>query len=131
MKLIVAGSRDFKNYKLLKEKLDHFLKDIKEPIEIVCGEAAGADALGKKYAIERGYHVKSFPAKWDDMREPCILKINRYGKSYNALAGTKRNNQMGNYGTHGVFFWDRKSPGTRDMIEIARSKGLPLKFVYF
>jgi predicted Rossmann fold nucleotide-binding protein DprA/Smf involved in DNA uptake len=69
IKVIVAGTRTFNNYELLKNKLDEFLKDI-EDIEIVSGGARGADALGERYAKEKGYKVTYFPADW-----------NRFGKS--------------------------------------------------
>lgn len=51
LKVIIAGSRSFNNYKLLKEKMDFFLKnkiDKNRPyfnIEIVSGTARGADTL--------------------------------------------------------------------------------------
>lgn len=42
-KVIIAGGRDFDDYKLLKENCEHFLKNITEEIEIVSGTASGAD----------------------------------------------------------------------------------------
>ena len=46
MKIIVAGSRTFDDYTLLKEKLDFFLKNQKDVV-IVSGTAKGADKLGE------------------------------------------------------------------------------------
>lgn len=57
MKIIVAGSRTFNNYLLLKEILDNLDITI---TEIVCGEARGADLLGKKYAYEKLSLVNHF-----------------------------------------------------------------------
>lgn len=65
MKVIVAGGRDFDDYNLLRKKLD-FLLSNQTNIQIVCGEARGADILGKKYANEREYEVLSFPANWQE-----------------------------------------------------------------
>ena len=59
MKVIVAGGRDFINYDLMREKLDFLLKNYAPDIEIVCGEALGADSLGKFYAQRKGYNVLS------------------------------------------------------------------------
>ena len=56
MKLIIAGSRTFLDYDLLAEKLDKILSNVKEPIEIVCGGANGADGLGERYALARENH---------------------------------------------------------------------------
>ena len=64
VKVIVAGGRDFDNYELLRERCDYFLQNTKD-VEIVSGVARGADLLGERYARERGYTIKRFPANWD------------------------------------------------------------------
>lgn len=110
MKVIVAGSRDFVNYDLLCSKLDIFFSN-QTYIEVVCGEARGADKLGKRYAKERGYNVISFPAEWD-----------KYGKS----AGYRRNQEMAENADALVAFWDGYSKGTANMIEIMKKKGKPV-----
>ena len=57
MKIIIAGSRDFNNYELLRDRLNYLLKDVsnKDEITIVSGGARGADQLGERYAKEKGY----------------------------------------------------------------------------
>ncbi len=77
MKIIIAGSRDFDDYDLLREKCDLILSNIKT-VEIVSGQARGADSLGEKYAKEKGYKLKLFPADW----------------SQGKMAGMIRNKQM-------------------------------------
>ena len=64
IKVIIAGGRNFKDYELLKEKCDFYLQEHSE-IEIVSGAANGTDKLGERYAAERGYPTKLFPADWD------------------------------------------------------------------
>lgn len=56
-KIIIAGGRDFNDYELLKRECDRFINfiDPKVDIEIVWGGARGADSLGRKYAVERGF----------------------------------------------------------------------------
>lgn len=118
-KVIVAGSRNFENYALLKSTMDVLLKlkiEQGEEIVIVCGEAHGADALGKRYASERGFAVLSFPADW-----------RRFGKK----AGVIRNRQMAEAANACVCFWDGESRGTANMIEEARRRGLPLRVKRF
>lgn len=77
-KVIIAGGRDFENYSMLKEKCDIILKN-KTNIEIVSGNAKGADKLGELYAKEKGYRISSYPASGD-----------LYGKR----AGYVRNEEM-------------------------------------
>ncbi len=115
MKVIIAGGRDFNDYDLLCVNCDKALS-LQTDIEIVSGTANGADKLGEKYAKEKGYPVKEFPADWD-----------RYKKS----AGYIRNKDMANYADALMAFWDGKSKGTKSMIELARKYGLKIKIVKY
>lgn len=115
MKVIIAGGRNFRDYDKLRESCDNILVNQKE-IEIVSGTAAGADTLGERYAQEKGYEVKKFPAQWD-----------LYGKS----AGYKRNQQMAEYADGLIAFWDGKSKGTKHMIDIANKMGLKVRVVRY
>lgn len=110
-KVIIAGTRTFDNYEALKAYADYKLGQIKEDIEIVSGGATGADALGERYAKEKGYTIKLFPADW-----------NRYGR----IAGPLRNKQMADYADALIVFWDGSSRGTKNMLEIAREQGLKI-----
>jgi hypothetical protein len=113
-RVIVAGSRSFTDYDLLREHMDKLLMfaAMKDNIQIVCGGARGADSLGEQYAKERGYDIAYFPADWD-----------AHGKS----AGYKRNAQMADNADALVAFWDGQSPGTKSMIALALSRGLKVK----
>ena len=116
-KVVVAGSRGFNSYAYMEEALDQQIMeameelDIIDDIEIVSGGAKGADKLGERYAKERGYSLKIFPAEW-----------NKYGKS----AGYKRNAQMAEYADMVIVFWDGESKGTKHMMDIADKKGMYL-----
>lgn len=130
MKVIVAGGRFFSDYDLVRVTIDRVLSALgDEPIEIVSGrcstgiptfvaddgtEVCGADGLGEKYAKSNGYAVKLFPANWK-----------KYGKS----AGFKRNVEMANYADALIVFWDGKSPGSKNMIQLANSYGLQIAIV--
>ena len=68
-KVIIAGSREFDNYERLRVICDHLLGRGQggtpvPNIEIVSGTARGADRLGERYARERGFSLKRFPADW-------------------------------------------------------------------
>ena len=105
MKVIIAGSRDFNNYKMLEQEIDKLKLDI---TEIVSGGARGADGLGEKYALTHHIKLTIMNADW-----------NKYGKS----AGIIRNRQMGNYADYLIAFWDGKSRGTKHMIEYMKQIG--------
>lgn len=109
-KVIIAGSRDFNDYELLKKLVSHTLVN-QQDVEIVSGGARGADALGERYAKEHGLSLKRFPADWE------------HGKS----AGYIRNAEMAKYGDALIAFWDLKSKGTKHMITNAKLKGLKIK----
>lgn len=112
MKTIIAGSRDFDDYELIKETLLKY-NDI---TEIVSGCARGADLLGEKFALEYNIPIKKFPAEWD-----------KYGKS----AGYRRNEQMAMYADALVAFWDGKSRGTKHMIDFAKQLGLKVSVIIY
>lgn len=116
MRLIIAGGREFNDYELLKEKLGHLLINNTDDVEIVSGKARGADSLGEKYAKEKGYLIKEFPADW-----------NKHGKA----AGYLRNKEMAEYATHCVCFWDGESKGTKHMIDLANKMGLELRIIKY
>lgn len=119
-KVIVAGSRGFKNKKLLFEKLDYYLGPKLEGNEyeviIVSGTAKGADTLGEEYAARCNLRCIRMPADW-----------NKYGKS----AGYIRNEEMAKIADACIVFWDGVSPGTKHMIELALKYKLAVRIVKY
>ena len=110
-RVIIAGSRKFDNYELLREKCD---KIIPEEAEIISGGCRGADFLGERYALERGYPLVVFPADW---------------KKFGNRAGPLRNGQMAAYAKKAdkgilIAFPIGESRGTRNMINQAKEHGL-------
>ena len=104
MKVIVAGSRSFKDYEVLCKTLDEM-----EITTIISGGARGADKLGERYAKERGISLEQYPAQWD-----------RYGNQ----AGFIRNVEMAENADTLVAFWDGISTGTLHMITVAKRAGV-------
>lgn len=115
IKIIIAGGRNFDDFNKLRQVCDEFLQD-QNNIEIVSGAYKGADLLGERFAAERNYPIKQFPADW-----------RRYGKS----AGLKRNTEMAAYADALIAFWDGESKGTKHMIELATQAGLKVNVFYF
>lgn len=119
MKLIIAGTRTFDNYKLLEETIKPALLGIShlEDIdEIVSGCCKGADKLGERFAELLNIKPTKFPADWD-----------KYGKS----AGIIRNRQMAEYADAAVVFWDAHSKGSLNMIQTMRDLGKPVYVVIY
>jgi len=117
-KVIIAGSRGFSNYKLLREKCNQYLREKRKDynIIIISGGARGADFYGEKYAQDEGFPLEIYPANW-----------NKFGKS----AGFRRNEQMAEVADALIAFWDGKSHGTKHMIEIMENKKLLVKVVNY
>lgn len=124
-RIIIAGGRDFNDYSLLKKSVEKIISDRNislDSIEIVSGNARGADRLGERFAKETGLKVKTFPADW-----------NRLGKR----AGYVRNADMAKYASEHdgigmlVAFWDGKSRGTKHMIDLANRYNLDVHVITY
>ncbi len=119
--VIIAGSRSFNNYDLLKQIVNETLDEYPrrsfpgEKIVIVSGgqrsidyktnKYYGADYLGEKYSKEvLGQEPIVYKANW-----------NAYGKR----AGMLRNEEMASASDGLIAFWDGSSPGTKNMIKLA------------
>lgn len=119
-RVIIAGSRNFTDYELLKSKCDFYLsnraQDPEIEIIIVSGGSNGADRLGERYAKECGYSCEVYPADWE-----------RYGKS----AGYKRNVIMADKSNALIAFRSAYSEnkGTDMMIRIAKENRLLVRVI--
>ena len=124
IRIIVAGRGDFEDYSLLRLTLKEYINglDIADlsQVVIISGAARGADTLGEYFAYDYQIAVRKFPAKWDEI-----------GKR----AGWVRNAEMAKYAAekHGVLFafWDGKSRGTKNMIDLANRYSLEVHVVNY
>lgn len=133
MRIIIAGSRTFNDYDLLKKTLDIFAIEygkVESSMSpgfyysttkilaecILSGKARGADTLGEQWAKANSVPIKEYPAEWD-----------KHGKS----AGYIRNKEMAENADALVAFWDGKSKGTKHMIDLALEKGLTVVVIPF
>jgi len=126
MKLIIAGSRTFDNM-LTIEDIDIAIKKFKlKPTLILCGKCNGPDEMGNVWGEARGVERKYFDPKWDDVENCKTVKINKWGKPYNYMAGFQRNQEMADEADALLVFWDGESSGSKDMIDRASKKGIPI-----
>ena len=103
---IIAGSRGIEDYEELKRVVHDSGIDISI---VISGTARGVDQLGERYAREYDLGLWSFPANW---------------KRLGNRAGHVRNMEMALHAQALIALWDGESPGTKDMIEIAKQRNL-------
>ena len=131
MKLAIIGSRSFNDFEMMLKFINYHF-NIREITEIVSGGASGADALAKKIATEIiQCDYKEFPAIWEDLSDPCLIKTRKDGSKYNALAGMNRNTQIIEYCDAVLCFHDGESKGTLYSINKARKLKKNTVIIYF
>lgn len=118
MRVIVAGSRSFRDYHLLKETLDELAAELgKKKLIVLSGHAEGADRLAEEWCRHR-------------IGQVCEVYHPDYQK-YGKVAPLVRNTEMVNAADALVAFWDGVSTGTKDVIDKARREGLKVKVIRF
>jgi hypothetical protein len=130
--VIVAGSRSFNNYPLFCDVMKDWKRDHGHTLDtlwtFLSGDARkGADFMIKRYCglVDQWGN----PLTPNGMDDDCVLLPalwNEYGKR----SGMLRNHEMGDIATHLVVFWDKKSSGTKDMLDYGRLKNLHVTEVW-
>lgn len=116
---LIVGSRHYNKFDEFALKVDKILAN-KSNVVIVSGGASGADALAKRYALEKGYSYREFPADW---------------KKYGKKAGYIRNRQMHEYvsrfDARGVIaFWNGNiKSGTAHSFDLSKEFNNPIRVV--
>lgn len=116
---IIAGCRTFTNYQVAEDfVLEVFgkLGVTRDNLEYtISGGAPGADTVGEEISENNGFNSVRFNAKWD---------------LYGNCAGCLRNREMRDFAIADncvgilIAFWDNHSPGTKNMITLAKQKGM-------
>lgn len=109
MKILITGSRGWTD----RNKVEHAIKNyggLENSVIIVHGGAVGADSIANSIAKSYGLVCHVHYPNW-----------NKFGKK----AGIIRNEEMLLKENPDVVlaFWDRKSPGTKHMMDFATSQG--------
>ena len=125
LRVIIAGSRDFNDYELLKKSAIEIITKktmLPDLTRIVSGGARGADTLGERFANEMGLEISRFIPDW-------------YGLG--KRAGYVRNAEMAKFAVEDdndgmlIAFWDGQSRGTKHMIDLAKRYGLEVHVVNY
>lgn len=106
MKYIVAGGREFTDWKRLSDVLDKFACE-HTLRTVISGGARGADTFAIEWAEENDC--------WCEL-EVMLPDYKVHGRY---TAPKIRNQQMAQAADGLIAFWDGRSPGTKDMIEKA------------
>ncbi len=119
MKLVIAGSRSITSYAVLRQAIIDckLWDDFGKKIQVISGKAPGVDTLGEEFAKKAGLKLHAKPADWDNIKaKGAVVRYNRAGKPYNALAGHWRNEEMAQMADSGLIVWDGESTGSLDML---------------
>ena len=117
-RVIIAGSSGFDDYTLFENKCNHFLSEkIKtHNIVILSGTSYKTYRVINQYSYEHNFITIPFNAEWG-----------KYGEN----AVNISNEKMINCADAVIAFWDGKSKFTENLIDMAKSKGLPTVVVKF
>lgn len=112
--LMIGGSRKVDNIpgvrNMIMEDIHMIMAEVSPETKIVIieGGAAGIDTLARLCAISLGLEYRTFAADWE-----------RFGD----IAGTLRNEVLIRHADFCLFYWDGKSTGTKDAIDLAEKYG--------
>ena len=115
IKLAIVGSRTFNDYNLLERHINDIAKSF-NIIKIISGGANGADKLGEKYANKHEIPTSILNPDWE-----------KYGRG----ACFIRNKNIVNSSDKVVAFWDGKSKGTQNSINLAEKQNKLIQIVEF
>ena len=111
-RLLICGSRDFSDEKLMRVTLGRYIDSLGRPDVIITGGARGADFMAESLAKAMKIPVESYPADW---------------RKYGRRAGPLRNIQMLKEAkpTYVLAFYSGTiTPGTEHMVSIATEKNI-------
>lgn len=112
--LLVAGSRSIDDTMMVHIHLDNVLANLdikyKQAVTIISGGANGVDSIAAKYAAANNLAFLEYPADWE---------------GYGPAAGPIRNATMVKHCDSAALFWDGRSKGTLNTLELLRSARKP------
>jgi hypothetical protein len=111
MKVAVIGSRSFNDPSLIDKILSG-----RSITRIISGGAMGADMLAEQWAKSNGIETTIYLPDW---------------KTYGRSAGIIRNRNIIGECDECIAFWDGKSPGTRNSIELCKKFSKHVNIIFY
>jgi hypothetical protein len=135
-RVIICGSRRWPESvgirKVIEDRLFELGLEYPDAV-IVEGEASGVDRIARQEAQKAGFLIEAHAPDWqahDRQRDAPVPCNCREGSPHCPRAGHRRNELMASLGANlCIAFWDGRSAGTQDMIERARTHGIPVEIV--
>lgn len=130
-RIAIAGSVDFYNEEIFKQKVDAILKNISGFMEIVSGEDPGTEEMALWYAETNNIRFKSLPTLRDDIdgKPTSEIGVNEFGERYWINACTIRNQQVVNYCSHLIAFLSKNDETTKALISLATKHELKIRTI--
>jgi len=98
MKIGIVGSREYQNFRKVKDTVFKLKNKFKDDLVIVSGGCLdGADRFAKKFAIELGCTYMEFNPAHTPKNLYSALHENYYGKMYQPKNFFHRNKMLANY----------------------------------
>ena len=113
IRIAIVGSRDFKDAEVIRKTLDSFTY-LNHEVEIITGGARGVDNIVETFCKQIGL--------------PC--KIIRPINPANKLDYLYRNVEIITLADKVIVFWDRKSRGSKFVIDYAKARGKDLEIIF-
>lgn len=134
MKVLVTGSRDWRDNSLIRKRLHEieFADESDVRHELIHGAARGADTIAHEFAFDLGWALDPHKADWSvkpDTPE-WRIKTRPDGSRYDSGAGRDRNLEMLDEKPDLVLAFQRNgSSGTQHTIDEARRRGIPVEVI--
>jgi hypothetical protein len=116
LRVTVAGSATLRNYRALRDALDHLLRDRLPDVTILtrAGAGLGTDSLALSYALARRLEVVQ--SRTDHAKHPGLFGTDRI-----------RNAELVRDADAAVLVWDPNDWRVRDLLVRCKARGLPVQ----
>src|SRR5688572_21297659 len=129
MRIIVTGDRNWYAPDLAEQVVNRLLLRCGPGLVIVHGGATGIDRSFAEACDDLGVDQEAHPARWEDLDHPqAVIRYDKKGRAYNAMAGPIRNQEMIAAGAEMCIAFHRAisaSKGTKDCARQAIKAGIP------
>lgn len=132
IRLCINGDRECSDYQFLVAALNKFDIKPEDVKEVVSGECRGADKLGEVWARQNKIKIVPFTPKWDDLTHPdALIRVNKFGKQYDAKSGFRRNKQMAEYADVLICLEPNgNTSGSQDCVDCFKKLNKPTNIYY-